>query len=68
MAENFSKSDVLVTDPPIVEAHRESECFQGDICQERNDNHITKLLFMVRIGRQERVGVFCEVMCTMKLP
>ena len=68
MAPEFGENDVLLADPELVEAERKSHSFQRSKCEEGNDDNVKKLLLMIGISSEKRVGVLGGVMSSVKVP
>lgn len=68
MAEDFGKGNVLVADPPVVEAQGDTEDVEGSPGHERYDNHVEKFLLVVGECGQESVWVLGEMVGSVVLP
>lgn len=68
MPQELSENDILLADPPFMEAHGESKTFHGSVCDQRDSHNVKEFLNMIGIGCQKRVWVLCEVMGAMELP
>lgn len=64
----LSKHNVLVTDPPLIKAHRHAHQLHCEIGSDRDTEDVEELLLMVGVESEQRVRVFCEMVGTMVLP
>lgn len=68
VATSFGVGNVLVADPPVVEAKVDAHGSHRQVCEERDHGNVEQLLGMIGIGRHESIRVLGEVMGAMKLP
>ena len=68
VASQFSKNNVFVADPPLVESHRHHHGLHGEVGQERNTGNVPEFLLVVGVQGQERVGVLGEMVGAVELP
>lgn len=65
---DLCKGNILMTDPPLIEAHGQTEELHGEVGHHGHANHVEEFLLVVRIGSEEGVGVFSEMVGAMELP
>lgn len=68
MATQLGKHDILVADPPLVEAHGKTHELEGEVSREWDDGDVEDLLFEIGVECQERVGVLGQVMRAVVFP
>lgn len=64
----LGKDDVLVADPPLVEAHRQAHHLQAEVGHEGNAGNVEELLLSVGIQGEQRVGVLRQVVGAVEFP
>ena len=65
---NLSKDNVLMANPPLVKAHRESHSLHREICHQRDTGDVEDLLLKVGVQSEQRVGVLRQVVSAVELP
>lgn len=68
VAQHLREDDVLLADPPLVEAHREPHQLHREVRDERRADDIDELLHRVRVRGQQRIRVLGQVVRAMELP
>lgn len=57
MAEDLGESDILMADPPLVEAHREADKLERKESHDGDADHIEEFLLVVGVRRQKGIRV-----------
>ena len=65
---DLCKGNILMADPPLVEAHGQAEQLHGEVGHHGHANHVEELLLVVCISSEERVRVFGKMVSAMELP
>lgn len=68
MAGQFREHHVLVAYPPVVESHWQAHELHREEGHERDAGNIEEFLLLVRVQREQRVGVLREVVRAVVLP
>lgn len=64
----LGKHHELMTDPPLVEAHRETHQLEAEVGQERDSGNVENLLLRIGVERQQWIGVLGKVVRAVVLP
>lgn len=68
MTQDFCEDDVLLANPPLIESQGKSHELHRAVRQHGNPDNVEKLLHVVCISSQKRVGVLCEVVSSVESP
>lgn len=68
VSSELGKHDILVADPPVVEAHGQTHELEGEVGHQRNASNVEEFLFMVRVEGKQWVGVLGEMVGAVVLP
>ena len=68
VSSKLGKHDIMVADPPVVEAHGQTHEFEGEVGHQRNASDVEEFLFMVRVEGKQWVGVLGEMVGAVVLP
>lgn len=68
MTEDLGEGNVLVADPPFIEAHRQANKLKREVGHQRDAHHVEKLLLVVCVGGEEGVRVLGQVVGAVVLP
>ena len=65
---DLCKGNILMADPPLVEAHGQAEQLHGEVGHHGHANHVEELLLVVRVGSKEGVRVLGKMVSAVELP
>lgn len=68
MPKQLGEEEVVVANPPVVEAHGESQQLHGAICEEWDNGDVEDFLLGVGVEGEEWVGVLGEMVSTVEFP
>lgn len=68
VSKQFDENDVFITDPRLVKAHWHAHALAGVEGKHWDDDNVEKLLPAIGVQRQQRIGMFRQMMGSMKLP
>lgn len=65
---HLGENNIFMADPPLVEAHRQPQQPQSEVGHHRHPDHIAEFLLVVRVCREQRIGVLGQVVSAVILP